>query len=399
MRLVLNPIWNSYNFFTLYANADGYRAQVRTDSTDVLDRYILAKTHDLVAAVTASLDAYDLAGACAEIRAFLDALNNWYIRRSRDRFWAPADSGGDQAAAQAKRDAYDTLFTVLTTLAKVSAPLLPLLSEEIYTGLTADESVHLADWPSADDLPSDPELVLAMDRIRDITTAALSLREDHGLRTRLPLARLTVAGHDTALLAPFVALVRDEVNVKSVELSDDLEAFGSFILKPNPKVLGPKLGGDVQKVMGAARAGEWTAGDDGTVVVAGHTLAADEFDLALESRDGEATAAVRTNDALVNLDIEITPELAAEGTARDLVRALNDLRKTSGRSVSDRITATVWLTDAGVRRAVEVHRALIAGEILADELTLAAPDQPAPDDATAIAVEGGGAALLVPVAG
>jgi isoleucyl-tRNA synthetase len=398
VRLVLNPIWNAYNFFTLYANADGYRAVERTDSTDVLDRYILAKTHDLVASVTACFDDYDLAGACAEVRTFLDALNNWYIRRSRDRFWAPTDSAGDEAAAQAKRDAYDTLLTVLTTLTKVTAPLLPMLSEEIFTGLTGDESVHLTDWPDADSVPADPDLVRAMDRIRDITTAALSLREDRGLRTRLPLARLTVAGRDTAPLAPFVGLLRDEVNVKAVELSDDLESFGSFVLKPNPKVLGPKLGGDVQKVMAAARSGEWSTGDDGTVLVAGHVLAGDEFDLALESRDGEATAAVRTNDTLVNLDTEITPELAAEGTARDLVRALNDLRKTSGYAVGDRITASVWLADATVRQAAEDHRAFIAGEVLADTLTIAELGAEAPTDAATVAVEGGGAAQLAPTA-
>ena len=374
VRLVLNPIWNAYNFFTLYANADGYRASVRTDSTDVLDRYILAKTQALVAQITERLDAYDLAGACSEVRVFLDALNNWYIRRSRDRFWAPADSGTDAAAAQAKRDAYDTLYTVLTTLTQITAPLLPLITEEIYTGLTGEESVHLTDWPALDALPADPDLVRDMDRIRDITTAALSLREDRGLRTRLPLARLTVAGHDTARLEPYAALLRDEVNVKAVELSDDLEAFGSFVLKPNPKVLGPKLGGDVQKVMAAARGGEWTAADDGTVVVAGHTLLADEFDLALESRAGDATAAIRTNDALVNLDIEITPELAAEGSARDLVRALNDLRKATGLAVSDRIAVTIDL-DPALTAALGTHAGSIASEVLA---TSFAVEQPAP---------------------
>jgi isoleucyl-tRNA synthetase len=392
VRLVLNPIWNAYNFFTLYANADGYRAQVRTDSTDVLDRYILAKTHDLVGSVTASLDAYDLAGACAEVRTFLDALNNWYIRRSRDRFWAPTDSAGDEAAAQAKRDAYDTLYTVLTTLTQVAAPLLPMLTEEIYTGLTGEESVHLSDWPALDALPADPDLVRDMDRIRDITTGALSLREDHGLRTRLPLARLTVAGHDTARLEPFVGLLRDEVNVKEVAFSDDLEAFGSFVLKPNPKVLGPKLGGDVQKVMGAARSGDWTANDDGTVVVAGHTLEGEEFDLALVSRDGEATAAVRGNDTLVNLDVEITPELAAEGTARDLVRALNDLRKATGLSVSDRIAVTID-PDPALADAVTTHAATIAGEVLATTFAVAPP---APDATVhTLDIEGHGARVTI----
>ncbi len=373
VRLVLNPIWNAFHFFTLYANADGYAAQIRTDSTDVLDRYILAKTSALVDSVTTCLDGYDLASACAEVRLYLDALNNWYIRRSRDRFWAPA--GSDASTDQAKHDAYDTLYTVLTTLTRVTAPLLPLLSEEVYTALTGEESVHLTDWPAAGALPADPDLVRDMDRIRDLTTAALSLREERGLRTRLPLARLTVAGHESARLEPFAALLGDEVNVKRVEFTDDLEAYGRFVLKPRGKVLGPKLGGDTQKVMGAARNGEWVAQDDGTVTVAGHTLEPGEFDLALESREGEATAAVRSNDALVNLDTEITPELAAEGLARDLVRALNDLRKETGLAISDRIALVLDAPDS-ILAAIEVHRDSIAGEVLATSFTLGPVPEP-----------------------
>jgi isoleucyl-tRNA synthetase len=372
VRLVLNPIWNAFHFFALYANADGYRATVRTGSTDVLDRYILAKTRVLVEAVTARLDAYDLAGACGEVRAYLDALNNWYIRRSRDRFWAPAGAGG-VAADQAKRDAYDTLYTVLVAVTKVTAPLLPLVSEEVYTGLTGDESVHLTAWPAADELPADPDLVRAMDRIRDLTTAALSLREERGLRTRLPLRRLTVAGHDVGALEPFVGLLRDEVNVKEVVLSDDLEAYGRFVLKPSGRALGPKLGGDTQKVMAAARQGDWQAGPAGTVVVAGHTLEPGEFDLALESRPGDATAAVRTNDALVNLDVELTDELVAEGWARDLIRAVNDLRKAADLDVSDRIALTVSAPD-DLRAAFEAHRDAIAGEVLATTSAIVATE-------------------------
>jgi isoleucyl-tRNA synthetase len=380
VRLVLNPIWNAFHFFTLYANADGYKAQVRTDSADVLDRYILAKTRELVESVTAALDAYDLAGACAEVRAYLDALNNWYIRRSRDRFWAPA--GG---SATAKRDAYDTLYTVLVTVTKVTAPLLPLLSEEVYTGLTGAESVHLEDWPAADELPADHDLVRAMDRIRELTTAALSLREERGLRTRLPLRRLTVAGHDVAPLEPFAGLLRDEVNVKEVVFSEDLEAYGRFVLKPLGKVLGPKLGGGVQKVMAAARGGDWEAGPGDTVVVAGYTLEPGEFELALQSRPDEATAAVRGNDALVNLDVELTDDLVAEGWARDLIRAVNDLRKSSGLAVSDRIELTVTAPTA-LAAAFDAHGPAVRGEVLADSLTVTAGEPDA--DRSAVAIDG-----------
>ncbi|MFT5464813.1 MAG: isoleucyl-tRNA synthetase, partial [Planctomycetota bacterium] len=187
VRLVLNPLWNAYSFFCLYANADGAQASERADATGVLDRYILAKTRALLEDVEASMDRYDIPDACSHLRGFLDALNNWYIRRSRSRFWKEEQD-------QDKRDAYDTLFTVLTTVCKLAAPLLPLIGEEIYRGLTGGRSVHLCDWPSADALPDDRALVADMDRVRAACSAALSLREEHRLRVRLPLADLTIAG-------------------------------------------------------------------------------------------------------------------------------------------------------------------------------------------------------------
>src|SRR5690606_33279207 len=161
--LVVNPIWNAYSFFTLYANIDGHRASYRGDSTQLLDRYVLAKTRQLVDSVTARMDAYDLAGACADITSFLDALNNWYVRRSRDRFWAPGTAGDDETGRD-KAAAYDTLYTVLHTLARVAAPLLPFVADEVYCGLEGSKaggelSVHLADWPDVTSLPEDPELV------------------------------------------------------------------------------------------------------------------------------------------------------------------------------------------------------------------------------------------------
>ncbi|MDH3755943.1 MAG: isoleucine--tRNA ligase, partial [Acidimicrobiia bacterium] len=241
VRQVITPIWNAYSFFTLYANIDGYRATERADSEVLLDRYILAKTRALVEATQLRLDAYDLPGACAEIQGFIDALNNWYIRRSRDRFWAPAatDSQRDKA------DAYDTLYTVLTTLCRVAAPLLPMVTETIHRGLAGpQESVHLTDWPDAASLPDDHSLVAAMDRLRDVASTALRLREDNGLRVRLPLRSLTVAGHGATTLRPFADLLADEVNVKHVELTEDIEGLATFVLRPDGKVLGPRLGKD-----------------------------------------------------------------------------------------------------------------------------------------------------------
>ncbi|MBI2703772.1 MAG: isoleucine--tRNA ligase [Actinobacteria bacterium] len=368
VRLVLNPIWNAFNFFTLYANADGYHASMRADSTDVLDRYILAKTRQLVDDVQQSLDDYEIAVACAQVRSYLDSLNNWYIRRSRDRFWAPA--GDDANDAQAKRAAYDTLYTVLLTLSKLTAPLLPFLAEEIYTSLTGDESVHLTDWPSAAAFPADPELVAAMDRIQDIASTASSLRKDRGIANRLPLALLTVAGRDVERLRPYAPLLAEEANVKAVELTDQMAAYGTFQLKPNGKVLGPKLGADVQRVMKAARRGDWTDNGDGTVIIEDFLLGEGEFDLTLQSKDGDASAAVRTNDAIVVLDVELTPELRAEGLARGVVRKLNEQRKDLGLAVTDRIAITIESDDDEIRDAIVAHKEWIAGEVLATSLEL-----------------------------
>jgi isoleucyl-tRNA synthetase len=374
VRLVINPIWNAYAFFTLYANADGYTATARADATGTLDRYILAKTRELVETTTARMDAYDIAGTCADVVAFLDALNNWYIRRSRERFWAPG-AGTDAVSTQDKADASDTLYTVLTTLVRLVAPLLPFVSEEIHLGLTGvgtdgDDSVHLADWPDADALPADPTLVADMDRIREVCSVALGLREDHRLRARLPLRRLTVAGHDVERLAPLTGLVADEVNVKEVVLTEELTQVGTFQLRPNARVLGPRLGGAVQDVIRAAKSGDWVDRGDGTVEVAGVELAAGEFELALEARDGVAAAPLRGNDAVVELDVEVTPELAAEGLARDVVRAVQQSRKEADLAVTDRIRVELTVP-AGTATALEAHRDWVADQVLATDLVVA----------------------------
>ena len=376
VRQTINPIWSAYSFFSLYANAEGYRASFSADSTNLLDRYILAKTHELVITTAARLDAYDLAGACGRVQGFLDALTNWYIRRSRERFWnADSDSSLDT-------DALDTLYTVLVTLTKVTAPLLPMLSEEMWLGLTASstndddalDSVHFQDWPDATQLPADPELVVAMDRLRDVASAALSLRDERGLRVRLPLASATVAGAGVAEITPFVDLLADEINVKKVSVTDDVADYGAFRLLPNGRVLGPKLGPDVQVVIKAAKTGEWQANDDGTVTVAGHVLAEAEYELALDPFDGVTAAALPGNDAVVVLDTDVSPELEAEGHARDLVRSIQQLRKDRDLAVTDRIRLRLNLSEQ-LAASLEPHLDWVAGQVLATEVVPARDEQ------------------------
>ncbi len=365
VRQVLLPVWNAYRFFVQYANIDGHRAQVRTDATDVLDRYILAKTREMVVSVTESMDAYDLPGAAGHLHGFIDALNNWYIRRSRDRFWAPA---GDQNNAD-KADAYDTLFTVMTTFARAAAPFLPLVMEEIYRGLhgTEDVSVHLTDWPDPSDLPDEHDLVAAMDLARDVCSTTLALREAEGLRVRLPLAKLTVAGTGAAALGDFTDLVADEVNVKEVALTASTEGPAAMVLRPDGKVLGPRLGGDVQTVFAAARDGEWSRNDDGSISIAGHTLTEGEFELAVEA-DGDTTASsLNDHDGLVVLDTDLSPELEAEGLARDVVRHVQQARKDADLIVTDRIDLHLDLPDHAAR-AVKAHERYVADQVLATDV-------------------------------
>ncbi|MDX2382371.1 MAG: isoleucine--tRNA ligase, partial [Acidimicrobiia bacterium] len=238
VRQVLLPLWNSWYFLTLYANAADHLGQVRIDSPHRLDRYILAKTRDLVLEATAAFDRFDLFGACSAVRNHLDVLTNWYVRRSRSRFW-----DGDV-------DAIDTLHTVFDVLSRVAAPLLPFVSETIHDGLGGDSaeftSVHLTDWPEPEELPADDALVEGMDLVRNICSATLSVRKAHQRRVRLPLARLTVATPHAAQLGPFRDVIREEVNVRDVVLLDDVASLAAERLKLIPARLGPRLGKDVQ---------------------------------------------------------------------------------------------------------------------------------------------------------
>ncbi len=364
VRLAINPMWNAYSFFCQYANADGVEAKIRTDSEQLLDRYILAKTRELVESATERLEAYDISGACQTVSAFMDALNNWYIRGSRARFW---NAKGDRDTVD--QDAFDTLYTVLTTVMRVAAPLLPLITEEIYRGLTREDSVHLTDWPDAASLPADEKLVADMDLVRDVCSAALGIRKENDLRSRLPLQSLTIAGQGTDALEPYFYLVRGEVNVKEVKLSPNLEDLGDFVLKVNARALGPRLGKGMKDVMAAANRGEWNANDDGTVTVGSETLQAEEFELRLQPKEGLASQALPGNRVIVALDIEVTPELEREGTARDLVRLIQNARKNADLDVSDRIRLGLVLPEAAAAAAT-AHQTDIAEATLAEEITI-----------------------------
>ncbi|MFI2703393.1 isoleucine--tRNA ligase [Cellulosimicrobium composti] len=415
VRQVLLPLWSTYYFFTLYANTSkaqarsgaaasdggGYVAQKvapeRVPGLPALDRYLLARTHDLVVRVTAQLDAYDIAGACESVREHLDVLTNWYVRTQRERFWSE------------DADAFDTLYTALETLTRVMAPLAPLLAEEVWRGLTGGRSVHLTDWPAATEevgerlvgedgsyatavrhvpeasLVADDALVAAMDEVRAVASAALGLRKANQLRVRQPLARLTVVVDDPAALAPYADLLARELNVKAVDLlptdSDAADRFGiTQRLAVNARAAGPRLGRGVQAVIKASKAGAWRVDDGGAVVVT-----TDDGDVALLPAEYELTtvvaptaggedgpdvaAAVLAGGGFVVLDLALDDALLAEGYARDVVRDVQDARKAAGLDVADRIRLRLAVP-ADRLAAVEEHRALVARETLATEVVV-----------------------------
>jgi isoleucyl-tRNA synthetase len=389
VRQVMIPLWNSWYFFQLYANAAGLEAQRSTTSADPLDRYILAKARAYVVEMTEAMDKYYVADACDATQRFLDVLTNWYIRRSRERFW-----NEEQAA-------FDTLFTVLELTTRAIAPLLPLTTEEIWRGLTGGRSVHLTDWPDAAELPADDALVEAMDAVRDVCSATSALRKARHLRNRLPLGSLTVVGPQ---VAGFEGIVADEVNVKTVRLLDadsaEAQEYGvEQRLTVNARAAGPRLGRDVQQAIKGSKSGDWSVAADGSVTAGGLALVEGEYTLetvAGAASDDQAVGML-PGGGFVVLDTVVTAELAAEGLARDLVRAVQQARKDAGFHVEDRIELTI-AGDEAVRAAATAHQDLIAQETLATSYEVAAPAADSDDVRGTEVTVGDGASAVISVA-
>lgn len=354
-RKALIPLWNAFYFFTLYANAEGLKAKEIRDPKDVLDRYVLAKTRDLIKGLTEKLDACDIVGACADVSDFLEIMNNWYIRRSRARFWDTANG----------TEAFDTLYTVLVALTKAIAPLLPLTCEYIYRALTGEESVHLTDYPDYTQFKAQDALVADMDFVRAVCSTAKAVREENKLRNRLPLASMTVAGNNAQRLNAYADLLKDEVNVKEVRLVSDVAALADNMLYIFTPVVGKRLGRFMKDILAASKTNDWTKNADGTLSIAGQTLNADEFELRLVLKDGNAGQALPDNTAVVVLDTQVRPELEREGIARDFVRVIQQKRKDSGFDVSDRIGVAYASDSDVVLQALSEYAAYVKEQVLA----------------------------------
>ena len=353
-RVAQIPMWNAYYFFTLYANAEGYQAREVSSSNEAIDNYILSKLKRLSQIVKQGLDTYDVALSCNEIASFMEILNNWYIRRTRDRFWV-----GDTQA-------FDVLYTVLVNLCKIMAPLMPFLCEYVYKNLTGGESVHLTDYPQLADIRLDEKLVNEMDFLQDLCSAGKFIREEKNLRNRLPLAGLTVVGDNLGFLnAQYQDIIKDELNVKEIRIDNNLAAYAAKTVYLYTPLLGKALGKDMGSVMGAYKQGKWELNADGTLSIAGKTLTPDLFEVRLDMKDGVAGKAFADNKAVVTLDTNVTDELKREGMARDFVRLVQTLRKDKDFNISDRIELCYATNNAELNKALEENKAYVAEQVLA----------------------------------
>ena len=356
IKTILTPLWNAYHFFTLYANAGNITVENEPNSDNLLDKYILAELNELVKTTTGALDEYKPDIAVKEFVRFLDILNNWYIRRNRDRFW-------DEDVS-----AFETLHYVLVTFAKCLAPFAPFISEYIFKNLTGKESVHLENWPSAGE--TDKKILEDMRRVQMIVSVGKQLREQYKLRNRLPLADATIAGTE---MFDYADIIKDELNVKTVKFVDDINAVAdSFVYLITPKI-GARLGGALKDIIPAVKRGDYSIDGD-KLVVGEYTLNSDEFENRLTVKDGVSGAALPDNTAVVVLNTEINSELVQEGLVNDALRFIQDSRKAANLDVSDRIKLT-YTADVALSNAIAAHKKRIMHDALIVEMESGAADQ------------------------
>jgi isoleucyl-tRNA synthetase len=364
-RQTLLTLWNVHSFFVTYADLDGWRPtpDQPVEPTHVLDRWILGELDATLAEVTEALESFDALAGAARVGRFVDDLSNWYVRRSRPRFWKASDPA-----------AHATLHRALVVTAQLLAPFTPFLADELYVTLTGESSVHLSDWPEPAGA-DDPELAAEMEAARRLVALGRAARTDARVKVRQPLPRALVLHPGATLRPDVVAEVSGELNVKAVDDVDTLSGLMSWTVVPNFRALGPRLGPKVNEVKAALAEADGSAlqaalAADGFVEVAGERLTAE--DVEVRAQRHEAFALAEEGGWAVALDLELDDDLRREGLARELVRALNDLRKEVGLDIADRITVTLDPgDDEAVRSAVEAHRPYVMAEVLATDLAFA----------------------------
>ena len=369
MRDLLIPWWNAYSFFVTYANVDGFHDEevAFPESENVLDRWIVSSMETLIAEVTDAMDNYDLQKSVRPFVKFVEDLTNWYIRRSRRRFWKSTNDGD-------KLSAYRTLRYVLVQLSKVAAPFTPFIAEEIYRNLKGKsdpDSVHLCDFPTANAAARDLDLERRMADVQAAVELGRRLRADNDLKVRQPLSALKLSGGDVAGLE---SLIEDELNVKKVEFVADETELCNVSYKANFKTLGKKCGPKMKAVAAAIASmgnGELGMGNDWTKEIEGVAITADDVLVTRSPKEGLVVAS--EGAVVVGLETALTPELIAEGLAREFVSHVQSLRKEADFEVTQRIALTVEADDE-MRSALETHAQYVKGETLALSLEFAACD-------------------------
>ena len=356
IKTILTPLWNAYHFFTLYANAAGITVKKEPKSDNLLDKYILAELNELIQTTTSSLNEYKPDTAIKEFVRFLDILNNWYIRRNRDRFWDEDES------------AFETLHYVLKTFCTCLAPFAPFISEYIFKNLTGEGSVHLQNWPTA--TKTDDKIVNDMRRVQMIVSVGKQLREQYKLRNRLPLLDVAIAGLD---MRDYADIIKDELNVKNIKFIDDIHNVAdSFVYLITPKI-GARLGGALKDIIPTVKRGDYEIKGD-KLIVGEYTLNNDEFENRLTVKDGITGSALPDNTAVVVLNTETNSELIAEGLVNDALRFIQDSRKAAGLDVSDRIKLT-YNTEIAMHNAIETHKKRIMHDALIVEMNFGEANQ------------------------
>ncbi len=380
LKSLMIPLWNAYSFFVTYANIDGYEPSETPFEklSNSLDRWIISDLNRLVKTVTEAMDNYDIQGACSSLTAFIDDLNNWYIRRSRRRFWK-SENDGD------KKEAYDTLYRVLLTFVKTAAPFIPFITDSIYLNLRTDgmpESVHLCDYPEYKERERDEKLEKEMSLTMKTIAMGRALRSSSNIKIRQPLSEFLIADRskeDRKILEDYSAIIAEELNVKKVTIRGDESRIVSYSAKANFKVLGSRLGKNMKEVAAQIQT---LSSDDIASILDGNALnmkysageiALTDGDLVVQRTEKEHVKVLNEGAITVGYDTEITDALLLEGIARDLVRFVQTERKEKDFEVADHIHLTVF-GGSDVERAVNEFSSYISEETLADTLTFAEND-------------------------
>jgi isoleucyl-tRNA synthetase len=377
-RKFMGTLWNTYAFYVLYANIDKFDAtkyNLADCKLTVMDRWLLSRLNTTVKEVDDNLSNYAIPEAGRALQKFVDDMSNWYVRRGRERYWV-------QGMTDDKIAAYMTLYTALVTIAKTAAPMIPFMSESIYLNLVrnldkaAPESVHLCDFPTVDEIRIDAALEADMARLLDIVVLGRAARNGSNLKNRQPLGAMYVKV-DRPLQGEFVDIIKDELNIKSVEFTDTVDSFVSYVFKPQLKTVGPKFGkqlGEIREALANidGAAAKQSVDADGSLTLdlpSGQVVLATE-DLLISSTQREGFFALTEGGVTVAIDTTLTDELIEEGFVRELISKIQTMRKEAGFNVMDHIRVTVSGNDRVC--AIATARAdQIVGDVLADRLTAA----------------------------